>query len=124
MDLYSENILFHYKHPEHYGTLENPTVSVMEYNPLCGDRIQLDIKAEDGKIIDIGFSGSGCAISQAASSMLTEKILGKTWQEIQEMTNEKVFEMLGVPISPARVKCALLALVAAKKAAILGLKSS
>lgn len=123
MDLYTEIILDHYKHPKNCGILENPTVRVTEYNPLCGDRIQMDFLLTAGKIKKVAFSGSGCAISQASTSMLTEVLLEKTPKEIKEMSNETIYEMLQVPISPARVKCALLGLVAAKKAAILAEKS-
>lgn len=119
MDLYTEIILDHYKHPKNYGTIDHPTIRVMEYNPLCGDRIQMDFILTAGKIKKVAFSGSGCAISQASTSMLTEILLEKTTKEIKEMSNETIYEMLQVPISPARVKCALLGLVAAKKAAIL-----
>lgn len=120
MDLYTEIILDHYKNPQHYGTLDDPTASVMEYNPLCGDKIQVDLKVgTDGKVEDIAFSGTGCAISQAATSMLMEELLRKTPSEIKKMQNECIYDMLKVPISPGRVKCALLGLVAAKKAAIL-----
>lgn len=122
MDLYTEIILDHYKHPKNYGTLENPIIRVIEYNPLCGDRIQMDFLLRAGKIEKVAFSGSGCAISQASTSMLTEVLLGKTPKEIKEMSNETIYEMLQVPISPARIKCALLGLVAAKKAAILAEK--
>lgn len=120
MDLYTEIILDHYKNPQRHGTLEYPTARVMEYNPLCGDKIQIDLKVgKDGKVEDIVFSGTGCAISQAATSMLMEELLGKTLKEIKKMQNEIIYDMLKVTISPGRVKCALLGLVAAKKAAIL-----
>lgn len=120
MDLYSEIILDHYKNPRNFGELDSPTARVMEYNPLCGDKIQVDLKVgEEGKVEEMAFSGAGCAISQAATSMLTEELVGKTPKEIKEMPSEAMYELLKVPISPGRVKCALLGLVAAKKAAIL-----
>ncbi len=118
MDLYSEIILDYYKYPRNKGEIDDPTASVIEHNPLCGDKIRLDLKTDKtGKIIDIKFSGEGCAISQAATSMLTEKILGKKVSDIGKLKNEDIYEMLGIPISPARVKCALLGFVAAKNAA-------
>lgn len=119
MDLYSEIILDHYKNPANKGKLDDPTISAEEDNPLCGDRIKLELKVEDGKVTQIAFDGEGCAISQAAVSMLTEKLIGMTPEEIKAMENQEIYDMLGVEISPGRVKCALLGLVTAKKAAIL-----
>lgn len=116
MDLYSENILDHYKNPLNFGTLENATVSVIEYNPLCGDKIQLDLIVKDNIIQQLAFSGNGCAISQAAMSMLSEKLAGTTLEEANKITNDDIYEMLGVPISPARVKCALLGICALRRA--------
>lgn len=116
MDLYSENILDHYKNPLNFGTLENATVSVIEYNPLCGDKIQLDLIIKDNIIQELAFSGNGCAISQAAMSMLSEKLAGTTLEEANKITNDDIYEMLGVSISPARVKCALLGICALRRA--------
>ncbi len=119
MDLYSEIILDHYKNPHNYGKLDNPTISATEDNPLCGDDIQIDLKVENDKVTEVGFSGEGCAISQASTSMLSDKLIGMTLDEIKNFPNEEIYKMLGVQISPGRVKCALLGLVTAKKAAIL-----
>lgn len=117
MDLYSEIILDYFKHPRNKGEIENPSATATEYNLLCGDKVRIDISTDaNGKITDIKFSGEGCAISQAATSMLTEKLLGKTLNEISKITNEDIYEMLGIPISPARVKCAVIGLIAAKNA--------
>lgn len=117
MDLYSEIILDYFKNPRNKGELNNPTATATEFNPLCGDKVRIDISTDaNGKITDIKFSGEGCAISQAATSMLTEKLLGKTLNEISKITNEDIYEMLGIPISPARVKCAIIGLIAAKNA--------
>ncbi len=116
MDLYAENILDHYKHPHHHGALETPTISASDANPLCGDKVQIDLKIEDGKIIDVGFSGEGCAISLASTSMLMDEIIDKKTDEAFAFTNENIYEMLGVPLTTARVKCALLGLVTLKKA--------
>lgn len=117
MDLYSENILDHFKHPQNFGTLENPTKTIVEYNTLCGDKIRLDlIINEDQKISNIAFSGNGCAISQAAMSMLSEKLVGKSAKEAGEISDQEIYEMLGIQISPARAKCALLGLTAIRKA--------
>lgn len=117
MDIYSENILDHFKYPQNFGTLKHPTKTAIEYNALCGDKIRLDLAiSRDKKIAEIAFSGNGCAISQAAMSMLSEKVLGKTIEEVEKITNEEVYEMLGVQISPARIKCALLGLSALRTA--------
>ena len=117
MDLYAENILDHYKNPHNKGKLENASASFADSNPLCGDKIEIGIRVdENGVIEDVGFTGEGCAISQASASLLTDEILGKTVAEVKALPNEKVYELLGVPLTTNRVKCALLSLVALKKA--------
>lgn len=117
MDLYGEIILDHYKNPHHHGRIEKPTLAAEDSNPLCGDKIRLEMVLDsDGRVSDVGFSGEGCAISQASTSMLTDELIGKTLPEIQNISNENLYEWLQVPLSPARVKCALLGLVVAKKA--------
>lgn len=120
MDLYSEIILDYFKNPVNKGTLAHPSGTANEYNPLCGDKIRIDLLLDKkGRVIEAKFSGEGCAISQAATSMLTEKLIGKTPSQIKKIDNEEIYKMLNIPISPGRVKCALLGLVTAKKAAIL-----
>lgn len=119
MDLYSENILYHYKEPHHKGALEAATVSVQDANPLCGDELKIFLKIDSGKISDVGFTGKGCAISQASMSMLTDELVGLNVTDAEKIDNEKIFEMVGVPLTTARVKCALLGLVAMKKALII-----
>lgn len=120
MDLYSEIILDYFKNPVNRGMIKDPSGTASEYNPLCGDKIHIDLLLDKkGKVIEIKFSGEGCAISQAAASMLTEKLIGKTPTQIKKIKNEEIYKMLGIPISPGRVKCALLGLITAKKAAIL-----
>ena len=116
MDLYAEIILDHYQHPHHAGTLEQPTISAEDSNPLCGDKIRLDLLLDqNGKIIDVGFVGEGCAISQASASMLTDELIGKTIEEAEQLQNEDIYAMVQVLLSPARVKCALLSLATLKK---------
>ena len=120
MDLYSEIILDYFKNPVNKGTIEDPSGSANEYNPQCGDKIRVDLLLDKkGRVAKATFSGEGCAISQAATSMLTEKLIGKTPAQIKKIDNEEIYKMLNIPISPGRVKCALLGLVTAKKAAIL-----
>lgn len=118
MDLYSEIILDYYKHPRNKGTLSDATNSATENNPLCGDSIHIDLKIENNIVKEIKFSGQGCAISQAAVSMLTEQLIGKSVQKVQALSNEEITEMLGIPISPGRMKCALLGLQTVKKALV------
>ena len=109
-DLYRENILDHYRHPRHHGTLEKPDITYEDANPLCGDRIRMDLKIDQGRIADIRFSGHGCSISQAAASMLCEAVQGKTLEEVKRVGRDDVLEMLGIELGPVRLKCGLLAL--------------
>lgn len=116
-DLYREQILDHYRNPRNNGTIEDADISYEDTNPLCGDRVRIDLKVEDDQIVDVKFSGRGCAISQAAASMLTEMVEGGTLDDIRELTAQDVLDELGVPISPARIKCALLGLKVLKAGA-------
>ena len=109
-DLYRENILEHYKHPRNQGTLERPDITYEDANPLCGDRIRMDIRLEDRRIADIRFSGRGCSISQAAASMLCEAIEGKTLEEVRKLSRDDMLEMLGIELGPVRLRCGMLAL--------------
>jgi nitrogen fixation NifU-like protein len=109
-DLYRDYILEHYRRPHNFGVLEAPTASYEGANPLCGDRITMMLAVEDGVIRDVAFTGRGCAISQASASLLTDEIKGKTVAEVEAMTPDDLLELLGIEISPARLKCALLSL--------------
>ncbi len=109
-ELYRENILDHYKHPRHRGTLERPDITYEDANPLCGDQLRIDLKVEDGKIAQIRHTGHGCSISQAAASMLCERMEGRPLEEVKRLTRDDVLEMLGIELGPVRLKCALLAL--------------
>jgi nitrogen fixation NifU-like protein len=120
MDLYAEDILDHYKHPRHYGHLEHPSLTYHDSNPFCGDEITLELKIEDGRVADVAFSGQGCAISQASASMMTEEILGKSLDELKGWNKDNILELVGIPLGPVRLKCALLPLKALK-AAVWGL---
>ena len=110
-DMYRQQILDHYKNPRNYGDLETPTFSHGGHNPSCGDELEFDVKlAEDGETIEaVAFTGDGCAISQASASMLSERLPGMTLAEVEAMDRDDVLEMLGVDISPMRIKCAVLA---------------
>lgn len=115
-DFYREEILEHYTHPHHYGVMDHPDVSHEESNPLCGDRIRFDLRLseDDQTVEDIRFSGVGCAISKASASMLSDLILGKTVEEVKELTKEDVLDELGIELGPVRLKCALLPLKVVK----------
>jgi nitrogen fixation NifU-like protein len=116
-DLFRENILEHYRHPRNQGTLEDADISYEDANPLCGDRIRMDLKVKDGRIEKIRFSGHGCSISQAAASMLCEEVEGKTLDEVKRLGREDVLDMLGIELGPVRLKCGLLALKTLKAGA-------
>jgi nitrogen fixation NifU-like protein len=115
--LYREYILDHYRNPRNFGRLEKPDISHEEDNPLCGDVIGLDFKLEDGRIADVRFHGRGCAISQASASLLTERLKGMSLDEAKRIGREDVLGELGIEISPARLKCALLSLKVLKAGA-------
>lgn len=117
-DLYKELILDHYRHPRNAGTLEHPTHSHEESNPLCGDVIRIDLHVNNDNIIDqVAFAGKGCAISQASASMLTEMIKGKTLDQAKQINKDDILEALGIEIGPVRMKCALLSLKVLKAGA-------
>ena len=107
---YREFILDHYKNPRNFGRLEDANVSHEEYNPLCGDMVGMDLRIADGVIEDVRFHGRGCAISQASASLMTERLKGMSLDEARQITKDDVLEDLGIEISPARLKCALLTL--------------
>jgi nitrogen fixation protein NifU and related proteins len=109
-DIFRQYILEHYRDPRNHGHLEHPDIHAADTNPLCGDRIELDLQVADGRVSEVRFSGRGCAISQAAASMLTERIEGATLDELRALNPADVLEMLGVAIGPARQRCALLSL--------------
>jgi nitrogen fixation NifU-like protein len=114
---YREYILDHYKNPRNFGRLEGATISHEEDNPLCGDVVGIDLLVKDGEIADVRFHGRGCAISQASASLLTERIKGMPLAEARRIGKEDVLEELGIQISPARIKCALLSLKVLKAGA-------
>ncbi len=108
-DLYRDEILEHYREPHNFGTLDAPDATHEGHNPLCGDRITIMLAIDDaGNVSDVAFSGRGCAISQASASMLTDEIKGRPLSEVEGTTNQDVLDLLGIEISPARLKCALL----------------
>jgi nitrogen fixation NifU-like protein len=107
---YREYIIDHFKNPRNYGRLENPDITHEEDNPLCGDVIGMDFRVKDGVIEDIKFHGRGCTISQASASLLTERLKGMQLDDAKKINKDDVLGELGIEISPARIKCALLSL--------------
>ena len=121
-DFYRQNILDHYQNPRNFGTLDKPDISAEDSNPLCGDKIRIDLRVKNGTIEDVRFTGIGCSISRAAASMLTEEVRGKTLEEVKAIGRDEVLEMLGIELGPVRLKCALLALKTLK-VGVYGLQS-
>ena len=109
-DMYREVIIDHYKNPEFRGVLEPNDVTFEDENPLCGDKIRIDLRIKDGVVVEAAFSGHGCAISQAATDMLIGEIVGKTVENIKALTKQDILDMLGIELGPVRLKCALLPL--------------
>lgn len=116
MNIYQEQIMEHFHNPSHHGTLSSPTHSFGANNPTCGDQIHIDMIIKDDVITKIAFSGEGCAISQASASMLLEKVAQQDIVLLQKMTAKSITDLLGVELSPNRLKCGLLSLEVAQKA--------
>ena len=110
-DLYREQIIDRYKSPRMRGTLDPHDYSYEDDNPLCGDRIRIDVRVDgEGKVTGAAFSGTGCAISQASADLLTESIVGKSTDEVKLLSKQHILDMLGIELGPVRLKCALLSL--------------
>ncbi|HEY6058916.1 MAG TPA: SUF system NifU family Fe-S cluster assembly protein [Candidatus Limnocylindrales bacterium] len=109
-DLYRDYILEHYRRPHNFGVLDAPTASYEGSNPLCGDRITMMLGIRNGVVSEVAFTGRGCAISQASASLLTDEIKGKSVSEVSALQPADLLDLLGIEISPARLKCALLSL--------------
>jgi nitrogen fixation NifU-like protein len=107
-DLYRDYILEHYRRPHNFGVLEDADASYEGANPLCGDRITLMLGVTDGIVDRVAFTGRGCAISQASASLLTDEIRGKSVDEVAAIRADDLLDLLGIDISPARLKCAML----------------
>lgn len=116
--IYREQIIDLYEHPLNFGELEAPDFTYEEDNPLCGDVIRIDVRLDEaGRVAEVAWRGDGCAISQAAASLLTEEIKGLTLDEVKTFPKEQLLDLVGVPLSMARVKCALLSLKVLKAGA-------
>lgn len=117
MDIYREEILEHWQNPQNFGVMPKADIVVEQVNPLCGDEITLYVKLDDKRLTIniVRFTGSGCAISIASASMLSEAIMGKKVSELDKITGQDVLGLIGGAVAPARLKCAFLALEAVKK---------
>lgn len=110
MDPYADNILDHFRHPRNAGAMKKPTVRHREENLSCGDAVTIDLEITGETIRNVRWKGTGCAISQAAMSLLSESLEGMTTSEAQSLTKKDVLALLGVPVGTRRMKCALLGL--------------
>lgn len=116
-DMYQQNILDHYKHPRNFGEISDAPAKAHAANPLCGDELDYFLVFDaDNKVAEVKFTGRGCTITMASASMLSEKLKGMARADIEKLTNQEAVEVLGVPVNPARLKCATLALETVQQA--------
>jgi nitrogen fixation NifU-like protein len=108
--LYREVILDHYKNPRGHGVIQGADAQAEGQNPLCGDEVAIFVALDGDKIEDVRFRGRGCAISQAATSMLVEMVRGRSVDEVASMPRDELLDEVGIPLTPVRLKCALLGL--------------
>lgn len=106
----TEILLDHYRNPHNYGQIDDPSAKLVEYNPVCGDTVQITLKVEGDTVVDARFIGRGCSVSQGAASMLLDRVKGRKIEEIKKISKEDVLEMLGLRLGPSREKCAILSL--------------
>ena len=118
-DIYKDNIIDHYKHPHNKKNLEDADAHARVFNPVCGDDLTFFVKHEHNTLTHVTFIGHGCAISQAAASMLTDHVKGKTLQEATQLTSEDIVSLLGITLSIVRMKCATLPLESLHKTLVL-----
>lgn len=110
-DLYREQIIDRYKNPHHKGELKPHDISYEDDNPLCGDHIRIELRLDQNDIVtEAVFSGHGCSISQAAADLLIEAVIGRSLDEVKQISKEELLELLGIELGPVRLKCALLSL--------------
>jgi len=112
MKIYHDLLTDHYRNPRNKGRLEKPDFASAQFNPSCGDSVLFEGSIRDGRLTAVAFEGAGCVISQAAASLLSEKVIGKTLETIQKLDTAFMKELVGIPLGPVRLKCALLPLQA------------
>ncbi len=117
-ELYREEIMDHYQNPRNFGHMPDADASYHDYNPVCGDEVTMQLKMENGTVKETMFTGKGCAISQAAASMLTEQVHGKSVKAVVAMTQNEMLEIIKINPGPVRIKCAMLALRAVQKSIV------
>ena len=116
-DLYREIIIDHYKNPQHKGRLDESDFSYEDENPLCGDHLQIELRVDENQIVvDAKFDGHGCAISISAADLLLDSIIGKSIEDLKKLEKQDILDLLGIELSPVRLKCALLSLKVLKAA--------
>jgi nitrogen fixation NifU-like protein len=115
VDISQENILDHYKNPRNWGEIENADYVLESTNSSCGDLIRIYLKVENGKIISVKQKTLGCAVSTASMSILSENLVGKSLDEVKKISSDDLLKLIGMEVSPSRLKCALLPLEALKK---------
>ncbi|MBI4144736.1 iron-sulfur cluster assembly scaffold protein [Candidatus Woesearchaeota archaeon] len=115
--MFTDVILDYYRNPQNKGVIEGADIHARDTNPLCGDVLEITATVEDGAFKELKFSGNGCAISQAAASMLCEHLAGKPVEDAKRLTKDDILKLLSIPISPVRLKCALLGLKVLKMGA-------
>jgi nitrogen fixation NifU-like protein len=115
-ELYRQELLDLYRNPTNKGVMLKPDIRTEENNPLCGDQVEISLRLDkNGKVADAMFDGKGCVISMASTSLLLERIKGKTLAEVADISREDLLDMVGISLTPTRVKCAMLPLITVKK---------